>query len=524
MTRAPHRATVKDIAPTLRSPWLAIDAVTDRPAHARSLRRVHDAFHSGHEVHGHVRAVVEQSWARSGDAGVDPTKTLAPIVMEEDAIADRWERHPLYPVLPVLRDLLSDATTRAGHMLVISDARGVLLWIEGHQHVVEATENMHFVCGADWSEQGAGTNALGTAIAVDHPVQIFSAEHFSRLVHPWQCSGAPIHDPESGEIIGVVDLTGHLKTAHPHTLSLVAAAAGMAEAYLRAEQQRRTQRLRELYCGRIAGTAQPTALLNAHGRVIMSVPHGWIDGTVQVAPGGAEVALPDGTNAIAEPLDGGGGYLVWRRSRPQRAALSPQTPALALEFLSARPCVRRGDDRIALGARQAELLAVLAFCPEGLTAEQLALELYGDEGKPVTVRAEVSRLRRLLGPALLARPYRFAAPVRSDFADVERMLEAGQLARALPRYTDQLLRQSEVPLVVEARQRLDGGLRNAVLGAADPELLAAWCASPAGRDDQPAAELLLGLLPADDERHPAARARAERLRRAGDEPQPPPAW
>jgi len=116
------------MAAPVRSPWLAVDAVTDRPAHARSLRRVHDAFHSGNEVTGHVRAVVKQSWARSGEAGIDPGEGLAPIVVDEEAIADRWEHHPLYAVLPVLRDLLSDATTRAGHMLVISDARGVLLW------------------------------------------------------------------------------------------------------------------------------------------------------------------------------------------------------------------------------------------------------------------------------------------------------------------------------------------------------------------------------------------------------------
>jgi hypothetical protein len=104
------------------------------------------------------------------------------------------------------------------------------------------------------------------------------------------------------------------------------------------------------------------------------------------------------------------------------------------------------------------------------------------------------------------------------------MLEAGQLARALKRYSDQLLRYSEVPLVIEARQRLDGSIRNAVLASANPDLLATWCAGPAGRDDQAAAELLLGLLPADDERHPAAMARAERLRRADDEPELPPAW
>lgn len=509
------------MAAPVRSPWLAVDAVTDRPAYARSLRRLHDAFHSGDKVAGQVRAVVKQSWARSGEAGIDPSEGLAPIVVDEEAIADRWEHHPLYAVLPVLRELLSEATTRAGHMLVISDARGVLLWIEGHQHVIEATENMHFICGADWSEQGAGTNALGTAIAVDHPVQIFSAEHFSRIVHPWQCSGAPIHDPETGEIIGVVDLTGHLKTAHPHTLSLVSAAAGMAEAYLRSEQQRRTQRLRELYCARIAGTAQPTALLNAHGRVIMSVPHGWVDGTLQIAPSGA-VMLADGTSATAEPL--GGGHVVWRRPRRSQAPAGPQAAALGLEFLGGCPQVRTADRLITVGLRQAELLAVLALCPEGLTSEQLALALYGDQGKPVTIRAEVSRLRRVLGQALQSRPYRLAAPVHSDFEDVERMLEAGQLARALKRYADQLLRHSEVPLIIEARQRLDGTIRNAVLASADPDLLAAWCAGPAGRDDQAAAELLLGLLPVDDARHPAARARAQRLRRSEDEVELPPAW
>ena len=57
-------------------------------------------------------------------------------------------------------------------------------------------------------------------------------------------------------------------------------------------------------------------------------------------------------------------------------------------------------------------------------------------------------------------------------------------------------------LVVEAHQRLDGTILNGVLASADPDLVAAWCAGPAGRDDQPAAELLLGLLPAGDERHP----------------------
>lgn len=515
-SRHSHRC----VAVPVPSPWLAVDAVSDRAAHARALRRVHDAWHAGKEVTGNVRAVVAQSWARSGKAGIDPDAHRPPILVDEDAIAARWETHPLYGVLPVLRQLLSDATTRAGHMLVISDARGMLMWIEGHQRVIEATHDMHFVCGADWSEQGAGTNALGTAIAVDHPVQIFSAEHFNRVVHPWQCSGAPIHDPETGEIVGVVDLTGHLKTAHPHTLSLVTAAAGMAEAYLGSEHERRVQRLREHYCARIAGTAQPTALVSERGRVVMSVPQGWVAGDVAVDADAGVARLRDGSEAAVEPLDGG--WVLWR-AVPQRPA-APVAPAAArLSLLGSAPEIVLGGETVRLGLRQAELLAVLARSPQGLTAEQLALELYGEPGKPVTVRAELSRLRRMLGDALEARPYRFAIPVRTDADEVEELVRAGRLRQALDRYGDLLLPRSEVPLVVEARDALDGALRNAVMASADPDLLSRWCATVAGRDDQPAAELLLSLLPEGDERHPGALARAERLRRL-EEPPLPAAW
>ena len=53
-----------------------------------------------------------------------------------------------------------------------------------------------------------GTNAIGTALAIDHAVQVFSAEHFSAKQHTWWCSAAPIHDPATGAVLGVVDLSG----------------------------------------------------------------------------------------------------------------------------------------------------------------------------------------------------------------------------------------------------------------------------------------------------------------------------
>ena len=64
----------------------------------------------------------------------------------------------------------------------------------------------------------------------------------------------------------------------------------------------------------------------------------------------------------------------------------------------------------------------------------------------VTIRAEVSRLRRVIGPEFIAsRPYRLLTPIRSDMDDVLDALEAGDVDTALRRYTGALLPQSVSP-------------------------------------------------------------------------------
>ena len=74
---------------------------------------------------------------------------------------------------------------------------------------------MNFAEGTLWSEPGAGTNAIGTAVALDHAVQVFGPEHFSEPVQRWTCSAAPIHDPDTGALIGVIDLTGDFSHRAP---------------------------------------------------------------------------------------------------------------------------------------------------------------------------------------------------------------------------------------------------------------------------------------------------------------------
>jgi signal transduction histidine kinase len=294
------------------SPWLAIDAATPPALRARELRREWEQFVSGGAVNG-VRAPVADSWRRSLDAGVDPAGSqLAPVAADRHDASERWEAHPLADAAPLIRHCLASIADESEHLIVVSDAAGMLLQLEGNAAVrSRAADSMNFTEGALWSENGAGTNAVGTALAADHAVQIFASEHFIEVVQAWTCSAAPVHDPETSELLGVIDLTGLERNVHPHSLAVVMTTARAVEGHLRYRLQERGDRLRARYQGRVTGGAERRALVTPTGWLVADDPRGWLHGTrLEPPPGGGELALPSGERAYAEPVGHGEAFIV----------------------------------------------------------------------------------------------------------------------------------------------------------------------------------------------------------------------
>jgi hypothetical protein len=430
---------------TAVSPWLALSGGAPGADHTRQLRAAHERLITCSGVPADaVRSVVLDSWRRSLGSGIDPDGVLPPVDLLDDDLLAYRAAHPLAPVMPVIRRLLVEDAEVDQMIVAVTDAGGRMLWVEGDPRLRSLASGMHFVEGARWGEDVAGTNAPGTALALDHAVQIYGSEHFRRPVQPWSCSAAPVHDPFTGALLGAIDVTGGDHVASPHVMTLVRATVAAVEGELRwlhREQTRRTP------AASAPGRALPCLEVLGRERARLTLPSGPVE----------------------------------------------------------------------LSLRHSELLLLLAEAAvggEGRTAARLAAECHAADAAAVTVRAELTRLRRVIGDDLLAsRPYRLLAPLTSDLDQLRRLLLRGSVGSALERYPGAVLPLSTAPGVVAARDQLAAMLRQAVLRSRRPDVLLRYSQLPEARDDAAVWQACLEWLPAASPRRATAAGHLLRLRR-----------
>ncbi|MFJ9038074.1 GAF domain-containing protein [Streptomyces sp. NPDC102406] len=404
---------------------------------SRLLKGVREAMLAGQRPPLMPRPEIGESWRRMLRVGVDPDRDIRSGLLGADEVEERRRSSPLLSVLPVLREALVTVAEAAQHIMVVSDADGRLLWREGHPGVLRKGDRLGFEVGALWAEDVVGTNGVGTPLVTGRPVQVFAAEHFVQSHDPWTCAGAPVRDPRDGRLLGVVDVSGPLETMHPATLSWVRSVAQLAEARLREQHVGALERLRAV--------AAP-ALARMGGRALAVDRNGWT-AAVTGMPLTDRVALPKsltegpcwvpslGRCEVA-PLPGGWLLLVDAAPQPlagTRIRLDVSRPRRWTVEVSGAA----GSWTHQLSPRHAELLYLLACRRGGRSAAGLAEDLFGDPARTVTVRAEMSRVRRYLGGLLSHRPYRF--------------LEDAEVEVVLPDDPRELLPHSAAPAVVRAR-------------------------------------------------------------------------
>ncbi|MFT2099134.1 sigma-54-dependent Fis family transcriptional regulator [Marinomonas sp. 2405UD66-6] len=164
---------------------------------------------------------IQDSWYRCEQFGLDhgsrpdfatlPKGTLSDLVDQHRSLLETTENE----VLPYYENILSNSAC----MIVLADRQGHVLNTWGQPRFGSAAEH-GLVGGNQWSEMGAGTNAIGTALITGEAIQVGRDEHFLRANRFMVGSASPIYNTKN-DLVGVLDISSDAYLPQDHTFGMV---------------------------------------------------------------------------------------------------------------------------------------------------------------------------------------------------------------------------------------------------------------------------------------------------------------
>lgn len=182
------------------------------------------------------REIIKKSHERCKEYGVNKEQVFPSKILTGDEVNSHLASNEyLLRLASPFMDIIYECVTNSGFFILLTDSEGCILRAVGDPEIIAESEKLNMVVGAYMHEKNIGTNAMGTAISENLPIQVTASEHFISAYHRWTCSAAPIYN-EAGTIIGSLNLTGESHLVHPHTLGLVVAAVRAIENQIIAEK------------------------------------------------------------------------------------------------------------------------------------------------------------------------------------------------------------------------------------------------------------------------------------------------
>lgn len=171
---------------------------------------------------------LQDSWSRSQHYGLtreDDAFPQMPAAHLADVLANNAQLQTLSR--PVMHELARQIATQQA-VVVLSDNAGVVLNTCGNSDSLEKVERFALVPGNLWSECGRGTNAIGTALALDDSCEIRGEEHFLVKNRGLYCAATALQAP-TGALAGALDISGPARFPHQQTFMWVQQAARRIE-------------------------------------------------------------------------------------------------------------------------------------------------------------------------------------------------------------------------------------------------------------------------------------------------------
>ncbi|MGN6109948.1 MAG: sigma-54-dependent Fis family transcriptional regulator [Kofleriaceae bacterium] len=153
-------------------------------------------------------------------------------------------------------------------VLLLADAEGVVVNTRGGRAFASTAQRVRLIEGACWSEAARGTNAIGTAVAANRPIEVHGHAHFGRRYHELVCYAAPVRGVD-GTPLAVLDATSQVQAADPEVGRIVRDAARALEELLRLQAYASAGLSVTRVLGRsVERMREPALLIEAPGRIV----------------------------------------------------------------------------------------------------------------------------------------------------------------------------------------------------------------------------------------------------------------
>lgn len=186
----------------------------------------------------HLPTSLVPSWKRSREYGVDPHKPNNDLLSKGE-LKDRKAQMQewLGTSLDIFHQLY-DMLRNSPHIVIVSDRDGYVITTWGDPPFTDRAKKVWLDEGANWHEQIKGTNAIGTSLAEQQPISVVGEQHFLKENRFLSCYATPLYTP-TGELLGVLDISGDARLHHPHTMGMVLTAAQACQARMLLQSTRR---------------------------------------------------------------------------------------------------------------------------------------------------------------------------------------------------------------------------------------------------------------------------------------------
>jgi transcriptional regulator of acetoin/glycerol metabolism len=200
-------------------------------SHPTRIANAREKLHTGGNLTDDtVRPVIKDSWERCIGGHVDPLIAKRSLELSGNQLEFlRQEHQELLSASDIIMREAKELLAESGTIMHLVSPSGTILDYEGDPATLELAGDYRLTPGANWTEEAAGTNAIGTALNNAAPVQVHAFEHYCENISRWTCSAAVIRDPFEKRLLGAVNISGLENTLHDYCLALAVSGARRIE-------------------------------------------------------------------------------------------------------------------------------------------------------------------------------------------------------------------------------------------------------------------------------------------------------